>query len=217
MDFEFPAETEEFMRRLFRGAIYNARRLADDAVATFKAGAYPTAQFLAMTSMEETARTVKLRTPFVMPQSEAELEEALKAMAEILRRFEDRRFTALEIAPYVPAYNAWEMSVDSISRVTERWGADVLTEKRLACIQPDLDHEARAVRFPDEVGSREEAYHFICTAFMLLAEYADQALNPFPLVSEKPEDISESFDFWESVEAAKSAFMDEFAFKSEAA
>ncbi len=217
MDFEFPAETEEFLRRLFRGAIYNARRLADDAVATFKAGAYPTAQFLAMTSMEETARTVKLRTPFVMPQSEAELEEALKAMAEILRRFEDRRFTALEIAPYVPAYNAWEMSVDSISRVTERWGADVLTEKRLACIQPDLDHEARAVRFPDEVGSREEAYHFICTAFMLLAEYADQALNPFPLVSEKPEDISESFDFWESVEAAKSAFMDEFAFKSEAA
>ncbi len=217
MDFEFPAETEEFLRRLFRGAIYNARRLADDAVATFKAGAYPTAQFLAMTSMEETARTVKLRTPFVMPQSEAELEEALKAMAEILRRFEDRRFTALEIAPYVPAYNAWEMSVDSISRVTERWGADVLTEKRLACIQPDLDHEARAVRFPDEVGSREEAYHFICTAFMLLAEYADKALNPFPLVSEKPEDISESFDFWESVEAAKSAFMDEFAFKSEAA
>ncbi len=217
MDFEFPAETEEFLRRLFRGAIYNARRLADDAVATFKAGAYPTAQFLAMTSMEETARTVKLRTPFVMPQSEAELEEALKAMTEIFGRFEDRRFTALEIAPYVPAYNAWEMSVDSISRVTERWGADVLTEKRLACIQPDLDHEARAVRFPDEVGSREEAYHFICTAFMLLAEYADQALNPFPLVSEKPEDISESFDFWESVEAAKSAFMDEFAFKSEAA
>ncbi len=217
MDFEFPAETEEFLRRLFRGAIYNARRLADDAVATFKAGAYPTAQFLAMTSMEETARTMKLRTPFIMPQSEAELEEALKTMAEILRRFEDRRFTALEIAPYVPAYNAWEMSVDSISRVTERWGADVLTEKRLACIQPDLDHEARAVRFPDEVGSREEAYHFICTAFMLLAEYADQALNPFPLVSEKPEDISESFDFWESVEAAKSAFMDEFAFKSEAA
>ncbi len=217
MDFEFPAETEEFLRRLFRGAIYNARRLADDAVATFKAGAYPTAQFLAMTSMEETARTVKLRTPFVMPQSEAELEEALKAMAEILGRFEDRRFTALEIAPYVPAYNAWEMSVDSISRVTERWGADVLTEKRLACIQPDLDREARAVRFPDEVGSREEAYHFICTAFMLLAEYADKALIPFPLVSEKPEDVSGSFDFWESVEAAKSAFMDEFAFKSEAA
>ena len=146
MDFEFPAETEEFLRRLFRGAIYNARRLADDAVATFKAGTYPTAQFLAMTSMEETARTVKLRTPFVMPQSEAELEEALKAMAEIFERFEDRRFTALEIAPYVPAYNAWEMSVDSISRVTERWGADVLTSSRISITKRGLsDSPMRSV------------------------------------------------------------------------
>lgn len=217
MDFVFPPETEKFLRNLFRGATYDARRLADDAVTMFKTGAYPTAQFLAMTSMEGVARTMKLRTPFVMPQCEAELEEALKTMAEILERFEDRRFTALEIASYVPAYNAWEMSVDSISRVTERWGADVLTEKRLACLQADIRPEAHIAQFPDEVVSRGEAYHFICTAYLLLAEYADKALNPFPMVSEKPEHVSEAFDFWESVEAAKSAFMDEFAFKAKVA
>ncbi len=213
MEFEFPPESEEFLRKLFRGAIYNAKRLAEDAVMMFKAEAYPTAEFLALTSMEEVARTMKLRTPFVMPQNSAELESALSSMAQIVGEFEGRRFSAMEIAPYIPAYNAWEMSVDSISRVTERWGADVLANKRSACLQPDIDAEERAVRFPQEVGSRQEAYHFICTAFLLLAEYGDRALNPFPMVSEKPEHVSEAFDFWENVEAARSDFMDEFAYK----
>lgn len=213
MDYEFPTETEDYLRNLFRGAIYNAKRLAEDAVTVFKAGGYPTAQYLALTSMEEVARTMKLRTPFVLPQDSSELEAALKSMAEIIGEFEDKRYSALEIAAYVPAFNAWEMSVDSISRVTERWGADALTKKRLACIQPEFDAEAGTVQFPEEAGSREEAYHFICTAYLLLAEYGDRALNPFPMVSEKPEHVSEAFDFWQSVEAAKSAFLDEFAFK----
>jgi AbiV family abortive infection protein len=213
MDYEFPPETEDYLRTLFRGAIYNAKRLADDAVTMFKAGGYPTAQYLALTSMEEVARTMKLRTPFILPQDSSELEAALKSMAEIVGEFEDKGYSALEVAPYVPAYNAWEMSVDSISRVTERWGADVLTKKRLACIQPDINTAAGTAQFPEEAGSREEAYHFISTAYLLLAEYGEKALNPFPMVSEKPEQVFEAFDFWQNVEATKSAFLDEFAFK----
>ncbi len=213
MDYEFPPETEGYLRNLFRGAIYNAKRLADDAVTLFRAESYPTAQYLAMTSMEEVARTMQLRTPFVLPQDSSELEAALKSMAEIAGKFEEMRYTALERAPYVPAHNAWEMSVDSISRITERWGADVLTKKRLACIRPEIDAAGGTVNFPEEAGSRKEAYHFICTAFLLLAEYGEKALNPFPMVSEKPEHVFEAFDFWQGVEAAKSEFLDEFAFK----
>ena len=208
--YKVPAETEEFLRDFLRGTLSNAQRLAGDAIALFERGSYPSAQFLALSAMEEMAKLQELRRPFIAIREKADLDAALAGLEEKLAEGRQRQKTWFEAASYmvVDDPKEWAHIVDMVSRMVRTWGRDALVEKRLESLAVDANVAERKVSKPDQAVTREDAYYFICAAQEMIVDYGDKAIDPFPLEGGNP---FETFDLWQSADQALRDFMQKHA------
>lgn len=208
--YKIPAKTEEYLRDFLRGILSNAQRLAGDAVTLFERGSYPSAQFLAMSAMEEMAKLQELRRPFIAIREERDLDAALAALEEKLAEGREKQKTWFEAASYMVVEDPkeWAHIVDMVSRLVRTWGRDTLLKKRLSSLVVDSDVADRKVSNPDRAVSREDAYYFICAAQEMIVDYGDKAIDPFPLEGGNP---FETFDLWKSADQALRDFMQKHA------
>ena len=204
--YKVPDELEDYLRKLFRGVLTNAQRLSRDAVSLFEQGSYPSAQFLALSSMEEMAKLQEIRQPFIYVRSEEDMEKALGDLASRLADHREKTTTWFRAAPYMDLEDPkeWAHVVDMVSRMVRTWGRDELIHKRLSSISVDSDVSAREISSPSAAVTRDDAYYFICAAQEMIVDYGDKAVDPFPL---EGADSFESFELWKSAEGALKDFM----------
>lgn len=204
--YKVPDELEDYLRKLFRGVLTNAQRLSKDAVSLFEQGSYPSAQFLALNSMEEMAKLQEIRQPFIYVRSEEDMEKALGDLASRLADHREKTTTWFRAAPYMDLEDPkeWAHVVDMVSRMVRTWGRDELIHKRLSSISVDSDVSAREIFSPSAAVTRDDAYYFICAAQEMIVDYGDKAVDPFPLEGADP---FESFELWKSAEGALKDFM----------
>lgn len=208
--YEVPSDLEDYLRKFFRGILANAQRLVEDAVFLFEKGSYPSAQFLAISSMEEMAKLQLLRQPFIYVSSEEDMQKALDGLESSLTEHREKTSTWYQAASYMDVEDPkeWAHVVDMVSRIVRTWGRDELIEKRLSSLSVDSDVSAKEVSNPSDAVTRDNAYYFICTAQEMIVDYGDKALDPFPL---EGGDSFESFDLWKSANESLKNFMREHA------
>lgn len=207
--YEIPPDLEGFLRGLFRGMIGNAKRLVGDAVFLFERGSYPSAQFLAMSAMEEMARLQEMRRPFIILRKKEDLDDALAHLESCLAEHRERQTTAFQAAPYAQIENPkeWAHVVDMVTRLVRTRGRQEILKTRLRSLMMDADVSAKTVSKPAAV-TRQDAYYFICAAHEMIADYGDKGLNPFPLAAGDP---SEGFDLWQWADRAEKEFQRKYA------
>ncbi len=208
--YEMPADLQGFVRDLFRRMIDNAKRLVGDAVSLFENGSYPSAQFLAMSAMEEMAKLHEIRRPFIVVRKKEDLDAALTHLDATLSEHREKRTTAFQAAPYMKVEDPkeWAHIVDMVSRLVRTRGRDDLVRRRFTSLMVDAEVPAKEISDPAEAVTREDAYYFICEAHEMIADYGDKGLDPFPLAVG---DSSEGIDLWAWADRAQKDFMKKHA------
>ncbi|MFQ5912008.1 MAG: AbiV family abortive infection protein [Nitrospinota bacterium] len=210
--YQLPPDLEGFLRDLLRKVIDNARRLVGDAVCLFERGSYPSAQFLALSAMEEMAKLQEIRRPFVVVRTKEDLDDALGHLESYLAEHREKQTTAFQAAPYLEIEDPkeWGHIVDMVSRLVRTWGREKILKSRISSLVVDADVRAKEVSDPAEAVTREDAYYFICAAHEMIADYGDKGLDPFPLAAV---DSSEGFDLWKWADEAQKDFMKKHAIR----
>lgn len=163
---------QSFFLSLRKSIFANAKRLLFDSEKLFKEGSFPSAAFLAITSIEEIGKLYDVLI------AHHKINKGKFNIKEFYDRFRNHKMKHL--SSFTKAIQSTKIS-KKISRLWELIADNRLMTIRNNCLYEDVDILKEIISSPSATLSRDEAYYFIETAYEVLLSQLDSAFGHFSI------------------------------------